>query len=176
MGNEAGFRIRTATEADRAAIQEVSVAAYIQYAEIMPQDIWESYKENILEVTANIGGPAEQIVAEMDGAIVGSVLIFPSGSTMGEGDDEVFRRKWPEIRLLAVAPLARGKGIGAALTKECIRRARESGVATITLHTLDMMPVAMRMYEKLGFVRMPELDFHPGPEVVVKGYSYDLQA
>ena len=119
-------------------------------------------------------GTAEQIVAEMDGVIVGSVLIFPKGSVMGEEDSEARRRKWPEIRLLAVAPAARGKGIGAALTKECIRRARESGVATITLHTLDMMPVAMRMYENLGFVRMPELDVHPAPEVVIKGYRYDL--
>jgi GNAT superfamily N-acetyltransferase len=174
MGNEAGFRIRTATEADRAAIQEVSIAAYVQYAEIVPQDIWEAYKEDILKTTANVGGPAEQIVAEVDGAIVGSVLIFPEGSVMGEEDNEVFRRKWPEIRLLAVAPAARGKGIGKALTQECIRRVRESGVSTVTLHTLDMMPVAMRMYEKLGFVRMPELDFHPVPDVVVKGYRYDL--
>lgn len=174
MVNETGFRIRTATEADRDAIQDISIAAYSQYAQVMPQYAWDSYKENILEATANVGRPAEQIVAEMDGDIVGSVLIFPAGSVMGEADNEVFRRNWPEIRLLAVAPSARGKGIGAALTQECIRRARESGVSTITLHTLDMMPDAMRMYEKLGFVRMPELDFYPEPEVVVKGYRYDL--
>lgn len=174
MGNKADFRIRTATEADRAAIQEMSIAAYQQYAENMPQYIWEAYKEDILETTANVGGTAEQIVAEMDGAIVGSVLIFPEGSVSGEEDNKVFKRKWPEIRLLAVAPAARGKGIGAALTQECIRRMRASGASTITLHTLDMMPVAMRMYEKLGFVRMPELDYYPVPEVVIKGYRYDL--
>jgi len=174
MGNEADFQIRTATEADRSAIQEISVAAYIQYAENMPNYIWDEYKEDILKTTANVGMPAEQIVAEMHGTIVGSVLIFPEGSVMGEEDQEVVKRKWPEIRLLAVAPAARGKGIGAALTQECIRRARESGVSTITLHTLDMMPVAMRMYEKLGFVRMPELDFYPVPDVVIKGYRYDL--
>jgi GNAT superfamily N-acetyltransferase len=172
MGNEANFRLRTATEADRVTIQQVSIAGHIQYAENIPQDIWDAYKEDILETTANVGGLAELIVAEMDGAIVGSVLILPRGSVMEEEDNEA--RKWPEIRLLAVAPAARSKGIGAALTKECVRRARESGVAAITLHTLDMMPVAMRMYEKLGFVRMPELDFHPEPGVVVKGYRYDL--
>jgi len=34
---------------------------------------------------------------------------------------------YPEVRLLAVAPAARGKGIGEALMRECIRRARRSG-------------------------------------------------
>lgn len=174
MGTEADFRIRTATEADRAAIQEISVAAYIQYAELVPKYIWEMYKADIVATTANADGAAEQIVAEVGGDIVGSVLIFPEGSVTGEEGNKVVRRKLPEIRLLAVAPAARGKGIGAALTQECIRRARESGVSAITLHTLDMMPVAMRMYEKMGFVRMPELDYHPEPGVVVKGYRYDL--
>jgi hypothetical protein len=31
------------------------------------------------------------------------------------------------------------------------------------------------MYEKIGFVRMPELDYFPDPEFVVKGYRYDTE-
>jgi GNAT superfamily N-acetyltransferase len=80
----------------------------------------------------------------------------------------------PEIRLLAVAPAARGQGIGAALVRECLRRARQVGAKTITLHTTEIMSVAMQMYERLGFVRVPELDFHPVPEVTIKGYRYRL--
>jgi hypothetical protein len=34
--------------------------------------------------------------------------------------------------------------------------------------------VAKRMYEKMGFRRMPEFDFHPRPEVVVMAYRLDL--
>jgi len=33
------------------------------------------------------------------------------------------------------------------------------------------MRVAMRMYERMGFVRAPELDFHPDENVTVKGLS-----
>jgi GNAT superfamily N-acetyltransferase len=82
----------------------------------------------------------------------------------------------PEIRLLAVPPKMRGQGIGAALMKECVRRARQVGVSALSLHTADMMQVAMQMYERMGFVRTPETDFHPAPEVVIKGYLLDLSA
>ena len=37
-----------------------------------------------------------------------------------------------------------------------------------------MMNVAMRMYEAMGFVRVPALDFHPAEGIVVKGYRIDL--
>jgi len=37
-----------------------------------------------------------------------------------------------------------------------------------------MMRVAMRMYERMGFVRAPDLDFHPDPSVAVKAYRLEL--
>jgi GNAT superfamily N-acetyltransferase len=54
--------------------------------------------------------------------------------------------------------------------EECIRRARGGGAATLTLHTTDMMRVAMGLYERMGFARAVELDFTPAPGAVVKGY------
>jgi ribosomal protein S18 acetylase RimI-like enzyme len=82
---------------------------------------------------------------------------------------------WPEVRLLAVAPLVRGRGVGAALMQECARRVRKTGGRTLSLHTTDMMHAALRMYERMGFVRARELDFHPAPGVTVKGYRLDLE-
>jgi hypothetical protein len=58
--------------------------------------------------------------------------------------------------------------------KECIGRARRLGAACLNLHTTDMMQVAMRMYERMGFARAPELDFHPDPSVTVKAYRLEL--
>ena len=37
-----------------------------------------------------------------------------------------------------------------------------------------MMSVAMRMYEQMGFVRLPALDFRPAEGIVIKGYRIDL--
>ena len=82
---------------------------------------------------------------------------------------------WPEIRLLAVTPSSRGQGIGAALMEECVRRARAFGAAVLALHTIDMMQTALRLYQQMGFVRAPELDFHPAPDLKIKGYRLNLE-
>ena len=58
--------------------------------------------------------------------------------------------------------------------QECNRRARSLGASCLNLHTTDMMRVAMRMYERMGFVRAPDLDFHPDPSITVKAYRLDL--
>ena len=164
--------IRVAQESDCAAIQNVTLLAYQEYAAAMG-DHWESYQQNILATLADVK-PAEQIVAEQDGAAVGTVLLYPAGTVFTTPAGDSVTLAWPEVRLLAVTPAARGQGIGAALMRECMQRARQSGSEAITLHTSDMMQVAMRMYERMGFVRVTELDFHPVPEITIKGYRFDL--
>ena len=161
------LRLRDARDGDGDAIREVTLAAYSVYASIMGP-MWEFYRLSILETLADIA-PAEQIVAERDGSIVGTALLFPSGTVFQRPDGESAALIWPEMRLLAVAPVAQGFGIGAALVRECIRRAQKSGVAVLTLHTTEAMRVAMAMYERMGFHHAPELDFHPAPNLTVKG-------
>ena len=169
------LQIREARPDDREAIQDVTLTAYQQYAEILPPPHWESYRHNILKRLADVS-PAEQIVAELEGVVVGTALLYPAGAVFSTPDGASVTLERPEMRLLAVAPAARGRGVGVALVQECIRRARRSGVAELTLHTSDMMQVAMRMYEGMGFVRAPELDFFPAPDVTVKGYRFPLIA
>jgi ribosomal protein S18 acetylase RimI-like enzyme len=57
---------------------------------------------------------------------------------------------------------------------ECVRHARHAGAAALGLHTMDMMRAAVRMYEGMGFVHVPDLDFSPAQGVLVKGYRLDL--
>jgi GNAT superfamily N-acetyltransferase len=122
--------------------------------------------------TLDAQGPADRIVAEQDGDLLGSVLLYPpAAKAYGSAGLSV---AWPEVRLLAVVPAARGHGVGKALMEECIRRARGAGASALGLHTMDIMQAAMRMYEGMGFVRVPDNDFTPVPGVVVKGYRLDL--
>ena len=165
--------MRDAQERDRDAIREVTLSAFRQYAPLMPAH-WEDYRQRMLSTLAQVE-PAEQIVAEQEGTIVGAVLLYPAGAVFSRPNHPPVTLAWPEARLLAVAPAARGQGVGAALMQECIRRAQRSGAEALTLHTSDIMQVAMRMYERLGFVRAPELDFHIPPDVTVKGYRLDLK-
>jgi len=78
------------------------------------------------------------------------------------------------VRLLAVHPAYRGQGIDRALMEECIRRCRQSKVAVIGLHTTEVMDIARQMYERMGFERFPESDFHPAPGVTVVAYRLQL--
>ena len=165
------LKIRKADGADREIIQSVTLSAYEQYAHVMGEN-WKFYQKNILDTLADIK-PAEQIVAETDRGIVGTVLLYPAGKLQGP-DGTPISLEVPEVRLLAVAPTARGQGVGVALMQECIRRARQAGASALGLHTTDMMNVAMRMYEAMGFVHVPALDFHPAEGIVVKGYRIDL--
>ena len=168
----AGLHIRNARPSDRNAIQKVTLSAYQEYARLMPAH-WEGYRENIVATLADVK-PAEQIVAEEDGAIMGTVLLYPVGTLFTTRGEDPVPLAWPEVRLLAVTPAARRQGIGAALMRECVRRARRSGASVLTLHTTDVMEAAMRLYEKMGFSRNVDLDFHPAPDVTVKGYRLDL--
>ena len=116
-------------------------------------------------------GPAAQIVAEDEGALLGAVLLFPAGAVMANPGDARHARVAGGAAPRAVAPAARGKGVARRLMDECIQRARAAGAPALTLHTADMMAVAMRLYERMGFARAPELDFRPAPGIPAKGYK-----
>ena len=80
----------------------------------------------------------------------------------GSGGTASRRSNAAGIRLLAVTPAARGRGVGKALTHDCIERARALGRSSVVLHTTRAMETAWRMYEQLGFRRSPDLDFRQG--------------
>lgn len=161
-------RVREAEAADRPAIHDVTLAAYEEYAARMPPALWRGYRQNIVATLAD-PAPALQLVAEDAGAVVGTVLLYPAASAGPTA------RPWPEVRLLAVAPSARARGVGAALMRECIARTRARGATVLSLHTTDLMRVAKSMYERMGFERAPELDFTPAPGVVIQGFRLDLR-
>jgi len=165
--------MRDALEGDREAARKVTLAAYEEYAKRMPPGLWEGYRKNIV-ASLDEKGSAQHIVAEYAGEIVGSVLLYPSGaSAYGAGVEE--SAALPEMRLLAVHPVMRGQGIGTALTRECVQRAQRAGAWALGLHTTDLMQTAKQMYERMGFVRAPELDFHPTENTVIKGYRLSLR-
>ena len=165
------LKIRGARSGDRDAARKITLSAFQQYAALMPPPRWEGYRENILATLTDIA-PAQHIVAEKEGVILGSVLLYPPGTAFSTPEEGPLT--CPEVRLLAVAPEARGQGIGTALMEECIRRTHQLGAVCLNLHTTDMMQVAMRMYERMGFVRTPEMDFHPDPSITIKAYRLEL--
>ena len=159
--------------ADRGAIREVTLAAYAEYAAAMPPPYWDAYRDNILKTLA-APAPAEEIVAVDAVGVIGAVLLDPADAAIFTEGHGLPPMRWPEVRLLAVPPAARGRGVGEALMGECVARARRAGADRLALHTIPMMAAAVRLYSRMGFVPAPELDFSPAPGFTVKGYTLDL--
>jgi GNAT superfamily N-acetyltransferase len=142
-----------------------------QYENFLPPEAWKYYAEDMTDVRRRLN-ESQLIVAELDGQLAGTVTLYLDAEHSSQGG---WPSGWASTRLLAVHPAYRGRGIGRALMEECIRQYRNQGIATIGLHTTEMMDVARRMYERMGFVRVPEFDFHPRPGVVVMAYRLDLK-
>lgn len=82
------------------------------------------------------------LVARVDGEIMGTLtlVIFPIPTG---------RRAW--IEDVVVDDAARGRGVGAALTREAVRLARAAGARTVDLTSRPSRAEANRLYERLGF-------------------------
>ena len=78
------------------------------------------------------------------------------------------------LRMLAVAATARRRGIGRALTLECVGGASEMGCHRLRLLSAESMTAAHALYEQLGFRRVPSLDKSPGPGVYLLAYELTL--
>ena len=164
--------VRDATAADRPRVRALTLEAYAEYASVMAPAAW-ALLDRAVRDALDAAWTAECIVAERGGALVGSVFLFPPASDAYRGLTAPPPR--PELRLLAVAPAARGAGVGEALVRECARRARAEGAAALGLHTSASMAAARRMYARLGFVREPEADFRVDGAEVVEGYCLPLR-
>ena len=113
---------------------------------------------------------AELWVAERDGEVVGTVTLAPEGSAWRE----VARSGEGEFRMLAVLPEARRQGVGEALTQLALDRFRQLGAHAIVLSSLAEMTSAHRVYERLGFRRLPERDWSPVPGVHLIAFRLEL--
>jgi ribosomal protein S18 acetylase RimI-like enzyme len=158
--------IRPATPADHAAIAALTVAAYRADGQTRPDHPYE-------RALADVGRRADAgtlFVAELDGAVAGAVLFVMSGSDYAElsQDGEA------EFRMLAVAPRAQGHGVGEALVRACLDRARENGCKSVVISVNSISKPAQRLYERLGFTREPGLDWTPIAGVHLLGLRLDL--
>ncbi|WKA59507.1 GNAT family N-acetyltransferase [Planococcus shenhongbingii] len=166
--------IRKAHDNEYDMIKKQRLASYAAYKHAIPEGHWNVLKGTLSSENVKDSG-AEIYVSEINGDIAGSVVLFPSKTKAYEWDSQTL--EYPEIRMLAVDASFRGNGIGKALVQHCIKQAKEDGSTFVGLHTANFMENAMRLYEKLGFRRIPALDFEPLDDgIVVKAFRLDLNS
>lgn len=104
--------------------------------------------------------------------ILGTVMLqgWPQAGEFLQAPDEA------EIRALAVAPEAQGAGVGRALLAAVMERARAVGVRHLVLVTQVEMKTAHHLYEEAGFLRLPDRDRSPRPDVILLAYGLVLDS
>jgi len=153
--------IRQAWPEELPALGALVAEAYAALPGMPGPDEQPGYYTMVRDATARAATPGYRILAAVrrNGELVGSADFIEEMAHYGSGGSASRRTDAAGIRLLAVSPGARGQGIGRALTRGCIERARALGRAAVVLHTTRAMETAWRMYEQLGFRRSPDLDF-----------------
>ncbi len=158
--------IRPARADELSAVGRLTLEAYAADGHVTPEDPYAA----LLADAAGRDRDAVLFVAESEGTLVGTVTFVRPGTPLSE----VSRPDEAEIRMLAVAPTARGRGLGERLTGACLAQARTEGYAALVLSSATWMHAAHRIYERMGFCRLPERDWQPRPDVSLVAYRLAL--
>lgn len=97
------------------------------------------------------------VVIAVDGATVVGCLTFVPGA--GVEHFEFADHEATSFRYFGVAADVRGRGVGEAMVRWCIAETLRLGKPRLRIHTIDVMREAIRLYERMGFVRTPDEDF-----------------
>ncbi len=173
MSGAGDLVLRDARPEELGAVRDLTLRAYAEHAAIMAPAAWAGLDAAVRAALDDVGAE-DRIVAERDAVLLGSVMLFPPTTDAYRG--AAVRVTWPVLRLLAVDPGARGQGVGHALVDECVRRARRMGAAELGLHSSESLRAAIRMYQRMGFERAPEHDFHPPGAELVMAFRLPLGA
>ena len=129
------LEIREATEVDDALVAAM--------ARLVPQLSTSIPAPDAAALSAIVASDASVLLlAEEDGEVVGAmtlvVFTIPTGV-----------RAW--IEDVVVDEAARGRGVGDALNRAAIERAREAGARTVDLTSRPSREAANHLYRRLGF-------------------------
>jgi DNA-binding MarR family transcriptional regulator/GNAT superfamily N-acetyltransferase len=101
-------------------------------------------------------------IADLDGQRVGSVFVVRKSPTVAQ------------LRLLILTPQARGQGLGALLTDECIAFARSKGYRKMVLWTNSCLGSARDIYARRGF-RLVKSEPYTGFGQELVGETWELR-
>ena len=158
--------VRPAHASELAAVGELTATAYAASGLLLDDD---PYLDHLRDAAAR-AREAEVYVAVVEDRLAGTVTFCRQGSPWSE----IAQPGEGEFRMLAVAPEFRRRGVAEALVGVCLERSTELGCSAVVLCSLEEQAPAHRIYERLGFRRMPERDWTPHPGVDLMAFRLDL--
>jgi ribosomal protein S18 acetylase RimI-like enzyme len=149
------LKYREGNMADKGQLRELAIVSYGQFEKALTEENWAILegKLNAQQSYSDMLGIAKCFVCEHEDKIIGVGYIVPSGNPT-----DIFEADWCYIRMVGVNPKFRGNGIGKELTQLCVDYARETGEQIIALHTSEFMDSARELYERMGFIRVKEIE------------------
>ena len=168
-------KVREANSNEFSELGSLMVEVYSQLEGFpSPKEIPDYYDnlQNVGELTKNPKTKLFVAVSEQ-GIIDGGLVYVGNMRYYGAGGEATLSQNAGAFRLLAVNPEIRGKGLGKRLIKACFQQARSEGFEYLVIHSTKYMMTAWKMYERMGFVRFPEIDFEKSG-VTVFGFRYKL--
>lgn len=158
--------IRRAEPRDDEALGELLIDSFLTaYARELP---WVSYGEERRQELRDCATKRQEgvvFVAELDGELAGTVLVYPPGAP----HSEAWLPDTADLRQLAVAPKFFGLKLSQPLLDAAEAAAWAMGVERISLHVRRQATGVCKMYERRGYVRAPEGDL-TFPEVELAAF------
>lgn len=117
--------VRTAKESEFEFLQEQRIKAYSQYE----QDVPAAHLQVLLKaISADVSTEeeVEYLVAEWDGEIAGSIVVFPPETDAYDGLTGI--STFPEIRMLVVDPSFRKRGLEKRSLKNALLEPRPKAI------------------------------------------------
>ena len=162
-------RVRPAEPAEYAEAGRVAVEGYRKHGHL--GDPENGYAARLADAAGRARDCDLLVAVDAAGRVVGTVSYMEYGTPLAEVCDE----GEAEFRMLAVDPAAERGGVGAALVRACLDRARERGRTAVTICARsDVADSALRLYARLGFTRVPEKDWSPVDGVPLIGLRHAL--
>lgn len=158
--------VRRAAPGDYEAVGDLVASAYADFL-LGPDD---PYLLRLRDSAARADQAELWVATDAAGELLGTVTLCPDDSPWRE----IAAPEEGEFRMLAVSPAAQGRGVGARLVELALERARSEGRAAVVLSSLPQMRAAHRLYERFGFVAVPERDWQPAPGVALRAYRVAL--
>ena len=159
-----GLVVRLARPDEYDEVAALSLRAYE-----LDYEISDGYRASIRAVAERAAEHEVWVAADAEtGALLGSVATPRPGRTISP----LARAGELDFRLLAVDPSARGRGVGALLTRHVIELARLRRLDRVVMNSGPQMVGAHALYAKLGFARLHDRE----REIVDGGRTFRLLA
>lgn len=140
---EGAAGVEAFTDADLPELLTIAQSGYVDsrfyYDGRIPRETCGAFFEN-WTLQSCVGG-ADRVLVVREGKAVGYVTCHVDAKT-----------GWGRIGLIAVAPSARGKGVGARLVNGALAWATEEKLAGMTVVTQGRNLAAQRLYQRSGFI------------------------